>query len=206
MIPNIEAWTIVIPGAWNVRIFSPEWVSEHLLDGEKVDVEINLSSGLHQLRFSFNNIVFIPLNNKIIFGLKNYNNETLDKSENLAIKLLDILPQTPVNGLGINFGFKEDSPETNILSLFDINDISALSEYGCLLQKTEINRKFIFNDNIINLKHSFENGIAEIHLNYHYNIKSPKEATSILGHQVLTCRDLSYDFLSRIYGLTLEKE
>jgi hypothetical protein len=208
MIPKIESWTVVIPGAWNSRIFSPEWMVKNLFEGaEKVQIEISFEPGNVKIRLSTANLVLIPADNKFIIGVKSTEDENLQKAEKVAQNLLNTLPHTPITGFGINFGFEEHNPSEELNSLFVLHDLTKIGTFGGRVSSSEITRKLIIDTNIINVKHSLdEEGHFGIHLNFHNDANSTEAARDKLSNIIIPCRDITYNLLKEIYNLTLDEE
>ncbi|MGB7911392.1 MAG: hypothetical protein WCF59_04125 [Desulfobaccales bacterium] len=208
MIPKIDRWTIVIPGAWNVRIFSPEWMGKYLFENnEQIKVELNIESAIFKIRFSTDNLVLMPANDRFIIGVKNITDETLQMAEKVARKLLDTLSHTPFRAFGVNFGFIEQNPPPGLISLFELNDLLKISGFGAIVKSTEITRKLIINDEIINIKQTLnEQSNIEIRLNFHYAINSTELACDKLLNLIVPCRDTAYNLLDAIYTLKLDEE
>jgi len=45
----LDGRTLVIPGSWNARIFTPEWVTKYLAEAQTVEVALGI--GQPQRRF-----------------------------------------------------------------------------------------------------------------------------------------------------------
>ncbi len=208
MIPKIDDWTIVLTGQWNVRIFSPEWVAKEIFDVsvDKIEVEIALALGDNRIRFSKNDITLIPQNDRIIIGLKVCNDDVLQNAENLARKILKLLPRTPISGFGINFGFIEEKLSSEIISLFQLDDTNKLIDNKCKLVRTEITRKLQVKSSILNLKHVFENEKLFLHMNFHHEANIATKAKSELKDKAIGYKNFAYQFLNKGYGLVLEEE
>ncbi len=208
MIPKQEDWTIVLAGQWNVRIFSPEWVAKEIFDVsvDKIQVEVSLALGDNRIRFSKDDISLIPQNDRIIIGIKTCDDKVLQNAENLAKKIFTLLPQTPIKGFGINFGFVEEKQSREIISLFQLDDGKKISDHKCKLQQTEITRKLQVKNSILNLKHVFEDDNLFLRLNFHHEINSAKTARTKLRNKTIWCKNFACQFLNKVYGLVLEEE
>jgi hypothetical protein len=199
-----EKWTIVIIGLWDRRLFALERVSKELFDGKQVEVEVPMNLTF-PFRFNAEGLVLIPQNDRVIIGIKNINDDSLNKAENLARKVLGTFPQVPINSFGINFGFIEEAPG-ELAALYNLSDIDKLSDNNYKIRETEIKRKLEYERGDLNITHSFNEGIVRIHFNFHHPCNSMKSAIELLNNSVIKCKDLAKDFLKKVYGLTLEEE
>jgi len=208
---KLDAWTIVLLGQWNARLLSPDWVSQKLFLEPNIQVEIVIINGEPIIRYSTDKITLQPSDNRVVLGLKDNSNVCLDKMEQAAKLLLGMLPQTPLAGIGINFGFQvRSTPEyapIALPTLFKLLDLENLTSYGCNISQTDIQRTLNLHDVIMNFRCSMlPDSIIEMHLNFHNDVISAETALQKLGEegQVRRYRDIGYDMLEKVYGLTLD--
>lgn len=206
MKPNLENWTLVIVGQWNARIFSPKWAAEKILKQGEIKVELAVSSNAPIIRLHTDDLVLIPLDDRIILGAKGITDDILRKVEVIARTTLELLPHTPVTALGINFAFNEENLSPDLLSLFETKDQRELSDFGFKLTKTELSRQLKLDDKTINLSHIYQEGILEVKLNFHHDIGSATQANGLLENRVIEYRDMAYSLLNNVYKLTLEED
>jgi len=209
MKPEMTEWTIVIPGLWNERIFTPEWITKYLYvdDPKKIEIEIPAQSGL-PFRFIFGNLLLIPQSDRIIVGLKTLDDDTLKRAEELALKILETLPHTPIFSFGINFGF-DLSNHPEFAALFNTMDIKDLSENRFEIIGSEIKHTLKQTVGQLNLKLSvspLEPSKLKIHLNFHHPVDSATTAKSQLTNHVMECKRICYDVIQKVYKLRPEGE
>lgn len=206
MRPQIDEWTIVLPGAWNSRVFSPQWVAQHLLHKEKLEIELGVSTTGPHIRYRTNNIVLIPKDDRLIIGALNGEDGTLEQMERVACMTLELLPHTPIVAAGVNFGFLEASPEPDLLTLFETADLRALTKFGCEVPLTELRRELKTDAGVVNLKHVFRDGTVKIHVNFHYDTESSEGDRERLAGKVTDARDFAHRLLNEVYSLSIEEE
>ncbi len=206
MKPKVDQWTVVLAGQWNIRIFSPGWVGRELFNDKKVQVEVGIGSGASNIRYLTQELVVIPADTMIVIGIKRIDDEVLKKAEELASRILNILPHTPVSGFGINFGYSIDTSET-LHKLFKLNDLDALSAKGYEVRRTEILRSLKVDNQKLNLRYTLvADGTFEAHLNFHQDIDSANGASELLRERVLDCRTRGNTLMRDVYGLEVESE
>ncbi|HYA39748.1 MAG TPA: hypothetical protein VEF34_00460 [Syntrophobacteraceae bacterium] len=208
MKPDFQHWTVAVAGQWNTRLFGPEWVIANLSGGEQVNAELLLATGLANLRLHWGGLILIPQQEMIIIGVKEGSDQTLQKAEELAIKILELLPHTPVQGCGINFGFTDADPPSEMLGLFRLQDSDKISDLEAAIKATEIKRQLEFKneDYILNLTCSMgEKGVG-LHLNYHYGVNSTSLAAKALAGKTVRHKSDSLKIIESLYNLLLESE
>ena len=206
MQPIFDQWTVVLVGSWNVRIFSPLWVGQHLFDSKEVEMEVGIGAGAHPMRYRKSAALIIPRDDRIIFGTTSYRDEALSLLESLSSTTLDLLPHTPISAVGINFGFVEEDPEPDLLKLFDVPDSARLASWATDIHRKELTRQLETKEGIMNLKQVLHDGKVEFHLNFHEDVDSPSKAKESLEGKILRRRDFAIEFLKEVYDLTLEME
>ena len=109
MIPKKDNCNIVLAGLWNRAIFTPEWVGRLLF--KQVEVETLISIMPHMPIVYRNTQVAMEVAPAVVaFRPRTLNDECLRASENMAYKVLDTLRDTPLMGVGVNFGFTDSDP------------------------------------------------------------------------------------------------
>jgi len=170
-------------------------------------MEVPMQSVL-PFRFTCEEIIVIPHDQQIVIGMKNTSQETLLKAEKIAIRILELLPHTPFNAFGINFGFIEQDPRKELLSIFSLVDNCEIITKDYEIKNTDVKRSLNIDGGTLNLTHSFENdkSAVKIHFNYHYETESASAACSIMRSKVNTCFEHATTFLKNVYGLEIDAE
>ena len=135
--PKTDEWTIVVLGNWNVSIFNPDWLTKNVFNDQQLKIEVPLTYGL-PLRIKGDNILFLPSNEKIIIGLTKIEPAQINRLEEITIKILNLLPHTPIYKIGMNFGFETTGTDEGILRHFPLPDMNAFSDNNLLLKKKKI--------------------------------------------------------------------
>lgn len=197
-----EFWTLVIAGRWNKYILAPSWIAENIFEEKNVLVEFPLNfQGPPRYTDSLKKIRIIPDNGRVIFVALDTKNENLIRIEKIAYKLLDLLPHTPINSFGVNFGFVE-TENTKIIELFDFKDNKKFGDAGYLIDSNLIKRSIKKFDNVV-LNFSLENKGKEIifDFNFHHQVKDAKEAKEKVSNSLVENLSRAESILKEIYGL-----
>ncbi len=197
-----DSWTIVFIGKWNKYILSPSWSAENIYKEKGLDVEVALGAGL-PLRYSSkeSKIRMIPEGNRVTFVALETTDGCLAQMEELALTLVERLPDTPVSAFGVNFEFTDNIKEMSFPDIFDISDNSSLNEIGCNFLSSSITRKLIVEDRTLNLTISREGDEITFAFNFHYETKDAGAITPKLKDSVVKNKNIAEDFLRRVYNL-----
>jgi hypothetical protein len=159
--------SIVVLGNWNPKIFTPQWVKTQIF-GVKITDEIQGMVNFEDMDFAFSHegITIAPKTNLVEIFMEDFRLENCKKMAEIVINLLNILPQTPLKGMGVNFRYIFNADETNefiIASKERMKDFGELS----LNQIRFSSQKKGFTLNILNeLLNSNEIAVS---FNFHYS-------------------------------------
>ena len=207
MIPKYEEWTIVLLGQWNVRLFTPEWTAPNLFEGQDIEVEFLVTSGVQKLRIRSQSVKIIPQDENLVVSVLDSSQETLDRAQAVAVRVLTLLEHTPVRALGVNFGFHEEDPGDPLLEAFQIGDVARLAGIGGQVVKTEVQRTFQIDGDIMNLRHTFESPGVDVHVNFHWAANGALDARETLtGINMTALRDRCLNMLEETYKAPLDPE
>lgn len=120
---DIRGPIVVLVAEFNPAIFQTPWIAKHLFgktEGEEMAVtEILIQNGplLIQLTFLEGVALNVAPNRTEIFVL-DAEPETLARAEAVLLKMLEVLPHTPLAAVGCNLSYVDDDPDTTIADLF----------------------------------------------------------------------------------------
>ncbi|MFZ1747728.1 MAG: hypothetical protein WAU17_17560 [Nitrospirales bacterium] len=189
-------------GQWNPAIFSPDWVAHNLLHIENVEAQLAVGPLVTNVRYQTETLLVIPQQDRLIVGGRNAEEATLLEMERCSKAALELLGHTPIRALGINFGFIESDPPTEMLRTFDLADAGALSDAGYQVRATDITRSIDIGSTILKLKMSFSNeGTVRFHFNFTSQVATSQQAAELLQGRVLDYRNKALDILSAVFNL-----
>lgn len=201
--------TVVIVGAWNLAIFSPEWVRKNILrDEDYPDVKILYPINvLHSLRYSTGKFDFCIGDNRFMFTLTEKTDQAEKDMLNVISSICQKLPHTPVSALGINYVYETDKDIVAVNALGDTQ--SLVNSIGYDQASVEIVRSYKRNDKeTLNFKISkIDAGKVKYDFNYNYNIHSVQDITDVLNGEdniIKSKRAEALKILSDVYQEELE--
>lgn len=102
-----EAWNVLVIGAWNTAILTPNGISSRLLQlpaGVPVEVQVAIDRPA-PIRVIHDNIVIVPAAHALEVAPRIMNPVTLQQAADIAKRALFALPETPVTAAGINIRY-----------------------------------------------------------------------------------------------------
>ena len=182
-------WNIVIAGAWNVAILTPEGVARRLFDlepGTPVEVQVAVDVGA-PIRVRHENIIVQPSPTSLVITPQDSTAEALENSVIIASRALTCLPETPMSAAGLNLRFLFDEiPDSLIEAGKSVID-DKLTDAGFEIVEKMLKRRIVWEDGVLNLEISErEDSSALVVFNYHKNSNSPEELKAWLeSHQAM---------------------
>lgn len=196
---------LVLIGGWNKNIFNHQWVSKFLLVDEKLKVEFPLNFD-GSPRISSKKIRIFVIGSRLNFVAINNKDENFERIQELAMKMADYLPHTPVTEFGVNFIF-EDKINDSLKKLLKLNDVKKLADFGGSIKKTQHKHCFEFEKKLITLNISPDNSNIEFNFNFHFDISDLADfKAKISANNIIDLKKITLDIMKEVYSLELERE
>ncbi|HEX6965881.1 MAG TPA: hypothetical protein VF166_08770 [Gemmatimonadaceae bacterium] len=195
----------MLAGAWNTRLFTPQWLAEHVFQQRELQVEFPDRAGL-PYRYIAENVRITPSANQVVLSPLVLTDGALQEAERQAVRILRTLVHTPVSAFGTNFGFAEEAPTADALRLFSLGDSAELATAGYTIESTDIRRRLIYGDGDLNFTLSLVEGQVRTDFNFHQPVASSAEAARLLDGTVLRNRDRAVALLQDAYNFDITAE
>ncbi len=204
---NPETWTIVALGFWNRMIFTPQWVSDEIFNSNEIERLIPFDP-VAPLIYRDNDLALQIEDRRIQLSLRKIVDDAQKKAEGMACKILDLLQKTPVSAVGVNFQFTENSPEKDLLDLFNFkDDVEVDSSSPWEIESKTIYRKFLQEEKNLNLRliYNVSSSDVKFNFNYHHPVKTAIEGSERIKNNTAELYKNAIKFLEEIYNLHLEE-
>lgn len=211
---SLNGWSLVILGAWNPRIFTPEWLIRHIFaEGQgpdpdtQIKVEFPVQSG-QPYRYSAAGIRIIPSLSRVLLAPLDHSDATLGTLERAAVALLNALSHTPISAFGINFQFVEPHPENEILDLFqDDADIGRYAATGNAVEERSFTRRLEVNESRLTVAVAWggDEGVV-VDFNFHRDAGSCEQAVELLTGALARDLGTATAILTEVYHFELAME
>ncbi|MBK8252521.1 MAG: hypothetical protein IPK82_07615 [Polyangiaceae bacterium] len=201
-----ERCTILIAGSWNQEIFVPSWVRSVLGLDSQPTLNMILGNGV-TFRLEWDETLLDVTPHQVLLSPAGFSDESFVAVEASAIRILKRLSETPIRGLGVNFGFDITEPPKTFDELFNLSDDGLISAVGAVVGFTTIARKLRVDNRLLNLtarRDGAPGGPCKLDFNYHHDAKSAGDAIENLENHVLTLKANALEFAEKLYGLRAE--
>lgn len=198
---NLTDPTIVLPGAWNVAIFSPEWITRYLYGYEAgTDVEVTL---LHNITLNkqilmIDGIGLSPQPTRIEIFVRSV--DIFPKLDVYVERIYEHLPHTPCGSFGINFKYLSDEVSPDVVAKLETSE-GLEAEYE--IRRQELKTQLVVESDVfLNLTRVYEPGGMMIDFNFHFAIRS-KDAIieKLKGNKVQECRGIAEALMQSHYDV-----
>lgn len=201
--PLKENWTIVILGTWNTAIFNPGWLTAHVFQAKETSIDIGIQPGLPR-RITGDNVVLIPTNARLMLAPKDLEDATLVRMEEMACEILRLLPHTPVNSVGINFGYKVSPMSEELRNMIPDILSTQLASEGLVIRSREYKWACQYEKPTLNISFKADDEEAIISYNFHLDVKDSNEAAEYIGGKVICFREKTKEVLQNVFDITME--
>ncbi len=202
MKPKDNSWAVVVAGAWNRMIFTPEWVGKKVFQVDIVDALVPLMPGL-PTRYQIPNMELAVQETKLVGRPRQYEITVLEQTEKSVLTILNLLPHTPIRGVGVNFAFVEEHPGPELLTHFNLKGDAAITNSWEISAK-QIKRKLVTRDDdmILNLTVSYtSNATVEFNGHFHCDVTDAETAAAKIKDQTKLYYETFRRLLSDVYNV-----
>lgn len=199
--PLKDTFTVVLAGLWNTQIFHARWLAKNVFQEEGVTLEVPTVPGLPQ-RFGGSDVTLVPGPSRVTVLPGRFQQDSLTHAEGIAHRVVELLPHTPLQAIGYNFGFAVEEADTSLLRRFRDPDLGAYTDAGFVSVRYSVVRSLERDGTTLNLSAQVAEGRLEFHFNYHSDIENAEDALAAMppGRFWNLLQD-SRDLLMSVYEL-----
>lgn len=191
------AWNVVVNGAWNTAILSPDGVRRRLFDlpeGTPIELEVAVDRP-GPFRIGYEGLIVIPGNSRLEVTTRVASAESLRRACGIGQRALTHLPETPVSAAGVNLRFRFDELPDRILDAVRAPLDGMLADAGFLIDAGSLRRTLVMEPGVVNVSVTDSKGSGALELNFHRDSPLPRELGAWLGRA-----DEFFSVASRLAG------
>jgi hypothetical protein len=189
MQPVPDKTTIVIAGSFNPAILTPSWIGKNVLDPPVVDefpvyVIAPIMGAAPPAKFSLSGFTYSPGYQFLTFYTDGMDAAASERVCDVAARILNLLPHTPITGIGFNFGFRDDHPSVQLLRLLAISPTfaDALGQGAEVVGRNWLNVAS-WGAALVTLQTGIRGSDYSLDLNFHYSSQDARGAEAVLRRQ-----------------------
>ena len=169
---NVEPfnWNVVVLGAWNRAIFTPQWIAQYIFclkEAEAVTVEVPLSTPL-PWRIKHEDVAVVVGAGSLEVVADSCAYEALDKARTHAIRAIDELPRTPLSAAGFNIRYRAEESSTELAEILASPVDNLIADVDLDILGRAQHRSVAYKDGIVNIDMRVDrDGGAIVQFNFH---------------------------------------
>lgn len=196
---------VVLVAQFNPAIFSPQWIARHLFDkaeGETMQVQIlemvsQSDQSVSQITFFEGVGIGVVPGRTELFSVDG-TPETFGRVEAVLLKMLEVLPHTPLSAIGCNFNYIDDEPSEEITKLFETPE--GLEGEGQLnLRRVSVQLQLEAPE-VLNFTRAMTSQDVRFSFNYHRPESAPARYKEFVPGMIAKALAHSEELLKSIYG------
>jgi hypothetical protein len=179
--------TIVLAGAFNPAILTPQWIAINALNypnEQLVQVELlaPIGGGVGTHRLTFDHMSYTAGYKGTTFYLMNQSAEVRESVCVAIGTIMSLLPHTPMSGVGFNFSFRVEHPPAELLNLLQVHEglNGALGDDTTVVNRSWANT-LSYQESLLNFSCQLAGAEVIVDCNYHHNVSSAMEAAAIMN-------------------------
>jgi hypothetical protein len=203
--------TLVVAGAWNPAILTPEWFLRNGLRrpaGEQIRVQVQTPVGAGLVvdvpRFTIEGITMVARPDALILiPAGSFEAATLGRIESAARHVLEALNHTPIGGVGYNFEFIDEEPADPFLEPFTRANLSMADHLpdGWAVNGTGLMTSYVVGEAQVNVQRQYRDNQLAVKFNFHYGATSAGAAAGLLdGSRMAANYRTALQLVQAIYG------
>src|SRR5262249_48360464 len=97
---RVDNWSVVLLGAWNTAILTPDWLTKHLGVEGPVQIEFPVGNPLLPVRYTLLGVRMVVADHRLILAPSTDEAVVLSRMEKFAKTILQTLTHTPISAVG----------------------------------------------------------------------------------------------------------
>jgi hypothetical protein len=188
-------YNIIAIGGWNKKIFSPAWVQSFLFKDSFPPVEVVGVYDMEEqeIAFSYGGILMLPKNNSLELRLQDetVNSLKMGEATNILNKILELLPHTPIKGIGFNVKYKIPvKSNSSLINHCNTNFAGGFGEFKISQIKQTIDKGNYKINMFVSL---LDSDYYELNFNFHYNSIPKFSESCFYDHIIEAEKIISYE-------------
>ena len=200
-----DKWTIVVLGTWNTSIFSVAWLGKNVFGARELLLEVGTEPGVPR-RVTADDVVVIPSDSRLIVVPKNLEETTLVKAERVACKILELLKHTPINAVGVNFGYRVNPLPQQLRERLPSLLGAELAVENLVIKARDYVWTVQSDPGVLNIRASIEGDEAVISFNFNLSTHETEAAAKYVDGNVIKFRDKTKAILDGVFKVFAEEK
>jgi hypothetical protein len=177
MAANPNDWNVVVVGAWNLAILTPEGIKRRLFElSQATPVEVQVAIDQQApIRVLHSGLTVIPSRNTLVVEPVSPGAGSLRAAAAVLARAVRLLPETPMTAAGVNVRYRLDPVPDDLIHVVESDVDTRLADLGFAIQHRGLLRRLAWNQGVINCEwHTDESG-SRVGYNFHLSSSEPQQ-------------------------------
>lgn len=201
-------WNVVVVGAWNLAILTPNGVAQRILrleSGTPVEVQVPLDQRA-PIRVLHSGLIVTPADGLLVISPARSSAAELERAATAAIHGLESLPETPFVAAGVNLRYRFTTLPERMVAMLESPIDDSLADASFVIAGSSLKRDLGWSEGTLNLDlHAERDSSGHILFNFHRQSPVKAELVAWLG-MVESMVETTKDLLTRRFGMDLQEE
>ncbi|WP_164633760.1 hypothetical protein [Rhodopseudomonas sp. BR0G17] len=192
---------LVITGVWNPAILQPPWIARYLLDKKEGEefafMEVGVPDRPTPIIY-INDLGIAASRSRIDLFVNTFDPKRCNELEAMCAKILELLPHTPVTGLGVNHIFSVSNPQPQLLDKFKTRE-NIETAYR-VIEQVLISRIELGENVKLNLRRQISSEKILFDLNFHHEANKADTIRALLPNVIERTYQQAIETIGSLYG------
>lgn len=179
-----DNWNVIINGAWNLAILTPDGIRKRLFnlpEGTPIQLEVAIDRP-GSFRAVHESLIVVPSSLQLEVTMQTSDFQSLDKASQIGQLALINLPETPVSAAGINIRYSLTPVPDELIDLLKTPIDDIYSDGGFTIGDSTTRRSLDLQPGVVNVEIIQDReGLGSVLFNFHHASNSPDELREWLG-------------------------
>lgn len=202
-----SGWSVVLVGAWNPAILSPAGISVHVFGlplGQPVRVAVPLDGvSAYLVANTEDTLTAYVKENRLQINLRQCRYQNLQLGLAAALRVLDVLPLTPLAAVGINLDFISPDPIPELAELTNSPADIRIAQEGMAIRVSSLQRTLQLPVGVLNVTVT-TSATSRVRCNFHLDAANAETARLLFQTSIPDIQD-AIAKVGRILTTTLQE-
>ncbi len=163
-------WNVVVVGAWNLAILTPDGIARRLFGlerGTPVEVQVAIDQQA-PIRVLHSDLMVIPSRDSLVVQPVLPSVRSLRSAATALARGIRSLPETPMVAAGVNVRYRVDPVPDELLNVVASGVDSRLADLGFEIQHRGLMRTLAWNQGVVNCEWHHDREASRVAYNFHF--------------------------------------
>jgi hypothetical protein len=176
MAANPDDWNVIVVGAWNPAILTPDGIARRLFElNREAPVEVQVAIDQQApIRVVHGGLMVIPSRNNLVVQPATSGTDGLRRAATILARAVRKLPETPMTAAGVNIRFRLDPVPDELIQIVESEVDARLADLGFAIRHRGLKRRLTWNEGVVNCQWLHDDEGSRVGYNFHLASSEPE--------------------------------